>query len=397
MGYWSFEATKRTSLAYSQRELNELYLGPNFFLSYRSAQLLMTLFVTMLYSAGLPALYPIACAMFATQYYVDKFLFFNYYRTPPSYSEKLSEWFVGSMSYAVIGHLAFATWMYSAKGIFWDGVTASDVSTAAVYFGLNGNIDDGSFDFTNRLSQTHVLPLYITLLVILLLKVFSSCFNWIDRIRQILCVTVTCGIFDDGTIKRRYLNPDYTEAVEGGELRGLVTYNMLENPTYARALGIDARFAREHRHIASVHEASAVELPTLPKSFKIAPLEVTSSKRESKKRDKDRGDSLDSGRSKDNDDDSASTGGARPLSINRRSVVDQVNAQGGDMEGGTRSRGNSTASARLANAFRVEEEAPRRPSGGATPSKPRTDSTASAGPDRRSLARAFNVTRDDFT
>jgi len=270
--------------------------------------------------------------------------------------------------------------------VFWDGQT-SDTSSIAVYLGLSNTIDDGSFDFTRRLSQTNVLPLYITLLILILLKLFSFCFTWIDRIRQLLCVTVTCGIFDDGTIKRRYLNPDYTDAVEQGELRGLVNYNMLENPTYARALGIDAKFAKEHRHVASVHEASAVELPRLPKSFKIAPLEEAQKRESRKKEDQERADSLDSGNP--NDDDSGSTG--RPISLNRRSLVEHVNAQTEDVTG--RPRGNSRASTTLANAFRVEQEESRPRAG----SRPRSTSVASSGGvDHAGLAKAFNVTRNDL-
>ena len=66
-----------------------------------------------------------------------------------------------------------------------------------------------------------------------------------------------------GSIKRRYLNTNYSDALARGQIRGLVNYNILENPSYARALGIDVQFAKEHRHIASVHEASAVDLPNL--------------------------------------------------------------------------------------------------------------------------------------
>ena len=191
-------------------------------------------------------------------------------------------------------------------------------------------------------------------------------------------MTVTCGIFDDGTIKRRYLNPDYTDALERGELRGLVNYNMLENPTYTRALGIDAKFAKEHRHIASVHEASAVQLPHLPKSFKIAPLEEAE-RRASKKKDEQ-----DAERESSNDNSSSTTG--RPLSLNRRSIA--VEPVGDEESQGTRSRGDSrVASQRLGHAFGFEDEPRQRSSSGAGP-----------GPTggRASIARTFQISPEEF-
>jgi hypothetical protein len=70
------------------------------------------------------------------------------------------------------------------------------------------------------------------------------------------------------------------------QLRGLVNYNILENPTYSRALGVDAKFAKLHRHVASVHEAAAVDLPQLPKSFKVKALEEVKAEEIEKKLEK---------------------------------------------------------------------------------------------------------------
>lgn len=271
--YMLFAFRKYNHFAYSQRELNELYLGPVFFLSFRIAQEMMTIFVTMLYSPGLPALYPICACMFLVHYYVDKYLLFRFYRTPPAYSARLFEYFEASLMYAVIFHLGFATWMYSAPGIFWDGVDRISVlSSIAGSFGFSASSESEEILFVERLSLAWVLPLYIALLIVVISKLLGLCFHGVDRLREIFCVTLTCGIFDDGTIKRRYLNPDFSEAMDSGDLKGLVTYNMLENPYYGRLLGIDSNFARQHKHIASVHEASAVNLPTMPGSFRIVPL-----------------------------------------------------------------------------------------------------------------------------
>jgi hypothetical protein len=122
------------------------------------------------------------------------------------------------LPFAVIVHLAFATWMFSAVGVFWDG-RSFEQSTVVTYFGFSNisSTEDG-FNFDQRLAMQHILPLYITLFAIVALGLLGFFFKTCDKVRIMCCATVTCGIFDDGTIKRRYLNPDYTDAVEQGEV-----------------------------------------------------------------------------------------------------------------------------------------------------------------------------------
>ena len=385
MEYLYYAQARATTIAFSQRELNEVYLGPVFSLSFRCAQLLMTVFVSMLYGAGIPILYPIATIMFLINFYVDKFLLFYHYRIPPSYSERIAEWMGQTMIYASIFHLGFATWMYSAKGIFWNG-SSLETSSIAVYLGLNVNTNNGGFDFEERMALNNIIPLYITLLLVALLKLFSYCFTGIDKIRALCCQTVTCGIFDDGTIKRRYLNPDLTDALEQGELRGLTNYNILQNPTYARALGVDAKFAQAHRHVASVHEASAVNLPTLPKSFTVTPLETINERQRA--------------------DSQAST--ERPTSIRSLDTGSHVGSVRMDVPTGSprssvanaffrgdlpeeRPRGDSLGSRRSLERERAESIGSTRNSINSRPI-----SVTNVERSRQSLARVFDVNLDDF-
>jgi hypothetical protein len=264
-------------ITYSQRELNELYLGPVFFTSFRLSHMTMTVFVVMLFSSGMPILYLICCAMTFVHFYVDKWLLFNFYRTPPAYSSRLQEWTSSWMSWSVVGHLGFACWMLSCRGVFWDGTNSGSTYSEKLggYLGIHSStsatntaaqqvaVAQDPISFQQRMLLDHIIPIYIFLILFLLGKLAGTIFRGIDAIRARCCSRVTCGIFDDGTIKRRYLNPNYHEALQSGLLRGLTNYNMLENPTYARALGIGAEFAKKHKHIASVHRHEAVDLPDL--------------------------------------------------------------------------------------------------------------------------------------
>jgi len=49
-------------------------------LDYRYASMLTVVYVVMLYGSGIPILYLVAAVFFFVTYWVDKILFFNYYR-----------------------------------------------------------------------------------------------------------------------------------------------------------------------------------------------------------------------------------------------------------------------------------------------------------------------------
>lgn len=66
--------------ARSQRELNMMYLGPEFDLSTRYSAVLNTITATLLYSTGIPVLLAIAVLQFFVTFWVDKFLFVRFYR-----------------------------------------------------------------------------------------------------------------------------------------------------------------------------------------------------------------------------------------------------------------------------------------------------------------------------
>jgi len=66
-----------------QSEYEDLYTGPDFILQVRYAQVLATIYVTLAYSSGMPALYLLNFFILVVQYWVDKILVFNYYKKTP--------------------------------------------------------------------------------------------------------------------------------------------------------------------------------------------------------------------------------------------------------------------------------------------------------------------------
>lgn len=69
-------------------------------------------FITFMYSGGLPILYPIASVYFFITYWVDKYLVINTYRQPPLYDATMVEEIVMSFKFAMIFHFVVTYFMY---------------------------------------------------------------------------------------------------------------------------------------------------------------------------------------------------------------------------------------------------------------------------------------------
>lgn len=66
----------------SQADYEDTNTGLEFLLDFKYASMLTVLYVTMLYSSGIPILYVVATAFYFTSYWVDKFLLFRYFKRP---------------------------------------------------------------------------------------------------------------------------------------------------------------------------------------------------------------------------------------------------------------------------------------------------------------------------
>ena len=73
------EFTKKVT----QNDLEKLYTGPEFIMYLRYAQLLNTLFVSLIFSSGMPVLIPICFLTFWSFYWMDKFMLFRFFSLPP--------------------------------------------------------------------------------------------------------------------------------------------------------------------------------------------------------------------------------------------------------------------------------------------------------------------------
>jgi hypothetical protein len=116
---WNQRKQKKDMLmALSQDELNRLYEGPEFLISHRYSQLMCNFFICLVFCPGMPALALIGMVNFYVSYWVDKYLFINFYRTPPYYNAKIGRAASAFIPYAVLLHLGVAIWTFGNRKIF---------------------------------------------------------------------------------------------------------------------------------------------------------------------------------------------------------------------------------------------------------------------------------------
>jgi len=95
----------------TQQTLDHVYVDRAPRLDERYPPLLALTFVTVVYSAGIPLLAPVAAAALWATYAIDKYLLLRRQRKPPAYSGALARYAAGLLPYAVVAHCVMAVLM----------------------------------------------------------------------------------------------------------------------------------------------------------------------------------------------------------------------------------------------------------------------------------------------
>lgn len=101
-----------------QPELEELYTNAPFDISTRYADLVMTVFVCLTYSSGLPLLNVAAFLFMALMFWMDKIVLLRFSKRPPYYDTLMPKLASQYMIYAVPLHCIFAILMYGQECTF---------------------------------------------------------------------------------------------------------------------------------------------------------------------------------------------------------------------------------------------------------------------------------------
>lgn len=174
----------KASKAKHQVELIDLYTNPKFDISARFAQLMMFVFVTLFFNAGMPFITPCACVYCLLTYWCDKYILLRGSRRPPIYDTELPTKATDFLLFSVPCHLVMAIIMYSHQCTFpsepLGGTLGSlaEQGVAAANDAANSTSVDSTGGYTlDRLSRestwvhTVLLAIYLALLVVKLLTV----------------------------------------------------------------------------------------------------------------------------------------------------------------------------------------------------------------------------------
>lgn len=124
-------STKKETKLELQSEWEELYTGPEFQIQHRLSHIIAAIWVTFLYSAGLPLLYFIMAASLLLTFYVDKVLFINFYKVPKIIDTEKSLLFAAKlMKLAVWFHFIVGTLLFSNQGALAANTSVSELLAA---------------------------------------------------------------------------------------------------------------------------------------------------------------------------------------------------------------------------------------------------------------------------
>mmetsp|Transcript_36402 Transcript_36402/g.108172 ORF Transcript_36402/g.108172 Transcript_36402/m.108172 type:complete len:972 (-) Transcript_36402:31-2946(-) len=146
------DMVKRRLLSGRQKHqvlLLDLYTNKEFKITARLAQVLMTVFVTMIYSAGMPILNLFAAAFMFTMYWSDKIVLLRGSHRPPAFDSLLAKQASEILLYSVPLHLLMAIWMYGQPCTFPSEPFGLMAATVSQY---SGESVSGGQSYFERLS-----------------------------------------------------------------------------------------------------------------------------------------------------------------------------------------------------------------------------------------------------
>ena len=243
---------KGSQQIYSQEELNEHFKGPPFLLNDRYTQIMVTIYVCWTYAISMPILPIFGMLTCYISYWVDKFMFCNFYCTPPQYSDtmgKASTWWLGLP--LLLLHLGMSLWMMSCEEIFQGETPGHEYAEIASSYG-----GERSSNLREKLNKKHLLPLEAALFIVVAWTLLSNVSSTIANKIWGFISCLMCMTRGKATSHKKEMNTvqiSYTSARDRGLIKGLNSYNILENPIYMEAFAITPEFAHSHSRVSSIH------------------------------------------------------------------------------------------------------------------------------------------------
>ena len=108
---------KRTKKIF-QIDYETLYLGPEYLIEFRYSNMIVMVYLALLFGGGMPILYFFAAWIFCVTYWIDKITLLRIYRKPPRFGIEVIRFARNMLIVGVILHFGFNFWMYSNSLVF---------------------------------------------------------------------------------------------------------------------------------------------------------------------------------------------------------------------------------------------------------------------------------------
>lgn len=169
----------------------------------------------------MPLLPLIGAGSFYVSFLVDKFLFCNFYRTPPKYSDDIGARSTSLIGYGIILHIFMSCWILGNNQIF-SGVPIVDNVPL---------FKDNSI--VKTMVKTHIVPLEVVALLFLAGLIMRRSLKELLQTIGNFLKCLTCRSGSSVRELKKVMNTvqvGYSAARLRGVIKGLASYNILQNP-----------------------------------------------------------------------------------------------------------------------------------------------------------------------
>jgi len=150
-----------------QSKYESLYIGPEFYIEQRLAQLIAVIWTAFFFMPAFPAIFAYLIAIIFVFYWFDKVLFLRFYRVPRNSDDKTIAYAIHLLKYSFLWHAIMGTFLLSNQNIF------STKTYFTAYIGdANALLESwtgGKIFIAERYAQGHVILFWVFMIIILLL------------------------------------------------------------------------------------------------------------------------------------------------------------------------------------------------------------------------------------
>ena len=139
-----------------QSQYEQMYIGPEFMIDSRLAQIIACTWVTFMFSSSMPGLYLVTAINFFIIYWVDKYLLLRFYKSPKNYDETTIMYTISMLKWLFVMHFGMGLMMLSNKQIL-KGRSTELKDEIEWYNDLQEGLLSGALELKGRFKTTHMV------------------------------------------------------------------------------------------------------------------------------------------------------------------------------------------------------------------------------------------------